>query len=65
MSFGIEAFLFLLKLTKHVEKLLHKINKSVKSEREKLAYKQLTNYVEFHSALKQLIKSYINLFILF
>lgn len=52
MSLGVEAILLLLKLAKHTQKLLHKFNKSAKSENA--ACKNLTNYVDFHSALKQL-----------
>lgn len=50
ISFGIEAILLGITLTKHIRNLLHEFNKGVKSE-------QLINYVEFHSALKQLSKS--------
>lgn len=64
MSLAIEAILLLLTLAKHIQNLLHKFNKSAKSE--SAAYKHLTNYVDFHSVLKQLSKSLshflINLF---
>lgn len=55
VSLEIGCFLFMIALTKDIQRTLHSINENTKSKKKRTKIsKQLIEFIKFHSILKQL-----------